>query len=383
MKDTQTARSAAEPARNPPHPGLAEAWAKYPFDAEATRRYREQQRLRLRPRLAATLFGAASVLVVFWAGDWIVTAPDPPLASLVARGVAALLFLVLAFLVLAERGGRLVTPVIAAATVIAALTFVWLDSLLDDQRGLLMATLPLVSMCHVAIIPYFRAYPAPALVLLLTVNAYLFLDQSTTAVDLLFLNIYLLPTILLAGLLCLLISLQRRSAYGLEQELDLKASIDPLTGVANRRALEERIAQEEARRARGHFPMSLLLIDLDHFKRVNDRYGHQTGDLVLREVTARCRRELREIDLLARIGGEEFVVLLPQADLAAATGAAERLRACIADRPIAVKGIEIPVTISIGGTEYHPGESFDEAFLRADAAVYRAKEAGRNRVETA
>ncbi len=153
------------------------------------------------------------------------------------------------------------------------------------------------------------------------------------------------------------------------------ARTDALTGLANHRAFRERLDSDSARARRTGFPVSLVIVDLDRFKRVNDTWGHQTGDAVLREVARRLQASARRGDLPARIGGEELAWLLPDTGLAAARDAAERLRRAIRDIPIPPVGT---VTASIGVAEMGPGGP-DDLVRRADAALYRAKEAGRDR----
>src|SRR5471030_1864774 len=163
---------------------------------------------------------------------------------------------------------------------------------------------------------------------------------------------------------------------------------DSLTGVYNRRYIDRRLLEEIARARRQQYPISFMYIDIDHFKRVNDTVGHQGGDEVLREVAQRIKAELRLSDALARFGGEEFVVLLIDADLDSAAFVAERIRASVAGALISVpQQTQVSVTVSIGvaclaGGD-HGGE--DEAIARAlvahaDEALYEAKATGRNRV---
>jgi diguanylate cyclase (GGDEF)-like protein len=163
---------------------------------------------------------------------------------------------------------------------------------------------------------------------------------------------------------------------------------DPLTGVYNRRYIDRRLVEEIARARRQDYRISLMFIDVDHFKRVNDTIGHQAGDDVLREVAARIKMELRLSDALARFGGEEFVVLLINADLRAAAGVADRIRAGVADKPFDLAGGQyLTVSVSIGVAALdeaaHDGaiEGVAQQLLAsADGALYQAKEAGRNRV---
>lgn len=158
---------------------------------------------------------------------------------------------------------------------------------------------------------------------------------------------------------------------------------DPLTGLGNRAALEEHL-QREIRVAQRHArPLSLLVLDVDHFKRVNDRFGHQAGDEVLRHVSSLLRQALRDTDLACRYGGEEFVVILTNTDGAGARVAAERIRAAIAEHPCGMgpTGAALEVTVSVGVTALRAEDDASSVFERADRAMYAAKAAGRNRVE--
>jgi diguanylate cyclase (GGDEF)-like protein len=177
------------------------------------------------------------------------------------------------------------------------------------------------------------------------------------------------------------------------EHLTRLAITDALTGLANRRHLLAELEKELRRAGRGGRPLSVLMVDLDHFKAINDRYGHAVGDAVLVAVAARCMARLRAIDLCGRIGGEEFVVVLPEADAEGAATTAERLRADLAETPIDTAGGPLIVTISIGVATHdprsgHADETADEnvtsraqtLLQRADDALYRAKASGRNSV---
>jgi two-component system cell cycle response regulator len=122
------------------------------------------------------------------------------------------------------------------------------------------------------------------------------------------------------------------------------------------------------------------MLDADHFKIVNDTYGHPTGDDVLREISARCRKTLRANDILGRYGGEEFVIVFPETNVEEAGAVAERLRAAVAANPIQVGEHALDVTVSIGVAAYSPGHNVERMVERADAALYTAKQDGRNRV---
>lgn len=161
--------------------------------------------------------------------------------------------------------------------------------------------------------------------------------------------------------------------------LEQMASTDPLTGAANRARFEERLLTEQQRHDRAPgMPFSVLLFDIDRFKRVNDTWGHPQGDLVLKGIVQQVQSQLRSIDTLARWGGEEFAVLLPQTDAAEARAVAEKLRLAVAQAAFGQAG---RVTVSFGVATCQAGESGAVLLERADEALYRAKRNGRNRVE--
>lgn len=166
--------------------------------------------------------------------------------------------------------------------------------------------------------------------------------------------------------------------------LEQLAQTDPLTQLLNRRALTERITAEMERALRYDSTMALLMIDLDHFKRVNDTFGHLVGDDVLRDVGQLLGDTIRASDIVARYGGEEFLVLLPETDDAGAESFAERIRDAIDQHPFASESVPEPLrlTASVGVAVYPAAriESVEDLFARADAALYRAKADGRNRV---
>ncbi len=158
---------------------------------------------------------------------------------------------------------------------------------------------------------------------------------------------------------------------------------DELTGLANRRSVEERLREELPRTERYKHALSVLLADIDHFKTVNDTYGHSYGDFVLKEVAQAFARQCRATDLCARYGGEEFVILLPETSLPEARLVAERLCVAVRDLSFTQAGKAVHVTASFGVTSVntdHP-ESLDELLEQADQALYAAKRNGRDRVE--
>jgi len=167
------------------------------------------------------------------------------------------------------------------------------------------------------------------------------------------------------------------------QKLRLLSSIDPLTGVMNRRAFDERLLEEYSRARRYGRPVSVAMIDIDYFKHFNDTYGHAAGDEALRSVAAMIRSRMRSGDVVARYGGEEFVVVLPEIPAATAVATAEALRSAIAANPLTLHGLreKTPVTVSIGVASWpEHGSEISRLIERADDRMYEAKLAGRDQV---
>jgi len=164
-----------------------------------------------------------------------------------------------------------------------------------------------------------------------------------------------------------------------EEEIRILAITDSLTGIANRREFSEILAREVARAKRYGVPLSLAMYDLDYFKRVNDTFGHDVGDYVLQAVTGLVKEHIRTTDIVARWGGEEFMVLMPQSDRQAARDAAEKLRQAIAGHHFNQAG---KLTASFGVVAFEPQDDLNSLLKRVDDALYLAKEHGRNRVET-
>lgn len=161
------------------------------------------------------------------------------------------------------------------------------------------------------------------------------------------------------------------------------ARTDPLTGLANRRAFDEAAAREVERARRHRTPLALVLADLDHFKSINDRYGHHQGDLALQHFARLVTGVVRQIDLVGRWGGEEFAILMPYTTLAEACQAAERMRLAVAEAPCPFcEGLKLSASFGVAALDEAPA-SLTSLLGRADAALYRAKQAGRNRVECA
>jgi diguanylate cyclase (GGDEF)-like protein len=170
------------------------------------------------------------------------------------------------------------------------------------------------------------------------------------------------------------------------QRLHTLATTDALTGIYNKRGVFDRISGEISRSVREKFPFCLIMLDIDHFKKINDTYGHIAGDKVLVKIANRIKSILRPYDVIGRYGGEEFIIGIPRADSKISKVTAERIRTCICERPFQVEGRKIDVSISLGVIDFMPSREYDindllAAMIKAaDIALYKAKKAGRNRV---
>ncbi|MBA2284591.1 MAG: GGDEF domain-containing protein [Ktedonobacteraceae bacterium] len=196
-------------------------------------------------------------------------------------------------------------------------------------------------------------------------------------------------TLLLGLTVSYFFSINRRMASAMTQLAEVHAVVaqqaltDAMTELPNRRAIYQDLQQEIERSGRSGHPLSLLFFDADHFKHVNDTYGHAVGDAVLHQIGVRASTVLRPLDILGRFGGEEFVVILPDTTAEQAQPIAERIRTTIASHPLVAAGVEggIPTTISMGVATFPAdGMNGDDLLEQADQAMYEAKRSGRNRV---
>jgi diguanylate cyclase (GGDEF)-like protein len=194
--------------------------------------------------------------------------------------------------------------------------------------------------------------------------------------------LHLLLAVVVSQLLGRVLETSNRRAFLLEQQMIRDARTDALTGVANRRAIDERATHELKRAERSGAPIAVIIGDIDHFKKVNDRHGHYVGDGALRTVADALRGVMRQIDALGRWGGEEFIAVLPDTDAAAARDVAERMRKAV--QSSSFSGIPEGVTISLGVTAATVAEATPAAWAAivkdADDSLYQAKSEGRNRV---
>ncbi len=170
-------------------------------------------------------------------------------------------------------------------------------------------------------------------------------------------------------------------AYKSYQQVQHLSVTDSLTALYNRRKFFEELEREVERVTRYETPLTLIMLDLDHFKKVNDQYGHQMGDAVLKETAEILLANTRKTDVVARYGGEEFIILLTETPLKGAVGVAKRINKAIEGAVVLGANVEIKVTASLGVAEFHKGDTVDTLIAQTDAALYRAKKNGRNRIE--
>jgi len=235
-----------------------------------------------------------------------------------------------------------------------------------------------VNTCVVAVAAHL-AEPAAPLAKVLWDRETLLLDLTESCVGILVAITCALSFLLLLVALPPVILLQRSLMH---QQLAAAARTDPKTGLLNATAWQREADGEVNRALRSDAPLALLLVDVDHFKRVNDSHGHLIGDEVLRALAAELRQQVRESDVVGRFGGEEFTVLLPRTDTAGACLIAERLRSSAGSLSIAAADARIQVTVSIGISVLgQHGNDLFELLAAADLALYRAKDAGRNQVQ--
>ena len=259
-----------------------------------------------------------------------------------------------------------------ASILVASYTFAFISELWRGRHERLLSRWPVMAIAAIHVIlfpvraPYLMTVPFP-------------LDAPSFGTQTSSLFIFA-PLLYSFALVFLLMALTKERAESHQRHV---ATIDPLTGIPNRRGFGERAARWLARCQKQRDAATLLLFDLDRFKTINDRFGHRAGDAVLALFTRSAAQSLRPLDLLGRIGGEEFVALLPGVNTETAIAVAERVRSNFASAAGDVHGQPVAATVSIGiASSTQGGYDFDALYAVADAALYRAKQKGRNRTET-
>ncbi len=354
------------------------------FPPEQEARFQAQRRAAIAVVNATTFWMVAALILVFSAWDWFVD-PFNWREALLWRVTGAAL--IIASGLLQRRSARVDwAPAIAkvrfAASIIAVTA-----ALAVVNEGFVVGLAGLVAVFFAG--PYIaidrrdylklNAIPFLAVALIMWAKD---LDRFTVINAWSFLGLALVVGFLLARVF----ESSNRHAFALEEALSREARTDALTGIDNRRALDERGLAELRRGARNGKPVSVILLDIDHFKRINDNYGHTVGDRVIQAVAHLLQNTLRATDRIGRWGGEEFLVILPETESEEGARLADRLRAGIAAAPILEQPI-IKATISLGlasaVSAADADTAWDELLKSADAALYRAKSDGRNRVVVA
>jgi diguanylate cyclase (GGDEF)-like protein len=207
-------------------------------------------------------------------------------------------------------------------------------------------------------------------------------DYSVELVHFLFASVGVVTVLVLSerlGTMRVTLVAQKHQLEDLLERLQELATRDELTGLFNRRHMMTRLDDELSRLDRHHGALAVVLLDIDHFKQVNDRHGHRVGDAVLRAFAKLAGEALRQTDIVARWGGEEFLLLLPMTPDAVAVSAIDRIRVALRDQPVSVAQPRLRVTFSAGLAMARPGDSIENLVERADHAMYRAKQGGRDR----
>jgi diguanylate cyclase (GGDEF)-like protein len=331
--------------------------------------------LLVRVRLFALVFGLATPLWVPL-DLWLLHQDMVPSMAWL-RAVTGGLFLLLAAFGTSRRGLLRARLALAALFAIPALFYVQSRLILgpgEIQGALVGYTyLPFVLLAGGALFPLtlLEGTAVMALVFVAVVSTSVAFHQP--------LSLETIGTLWLMALLSGIALWAQSAQLHMLLSLYRQATRDPLTGLFNRRAFFVQAQRELARSERSHSSLAVLLLDLDRFKRINDHHGHPTGDHALRHLAALLKEETRDADLLGRYGGEEFLIVADETDLAGANALAERIRKRVAAEPAPTENGPLPLTVSIGVAPRHPGEDLDELVARADAALMQAKENGRNR----
>ncbi len=353
-----------------------------PLTPELLERFRRRHLEELLPRVRMGMLIGAALFAAFCVWEW-GQAPGQLRHSVPIRAAAILalgaIFSLSFVRALARRPYLLLFPGVAVATsAIVSLTLVLPHGDVYGTGSLLLVVLVVTALRP----PPRTALFAFALLVLVALGG---LTLRDAAPFILFaVGLLVGGGAVAAALMCRMSWHSDLRTFRLEMALERLASIDALSGALNRHAFDVRSRAELERAARHRLPVSLLLLDIDHFKRVNDTHGHPAGDAAIRALAEGIRPLLRQSDLFARLGGEEFAILAPHTDAESAAAFADRLREEIACRPVAWGSLRLAVTVSVGvATWTGANEPLESLLSRADRALYAAKHGGRNRVARA
>lgn len=352
----------------------------------------ERERFRLRQESRSTLLLRVALIVSaiayfdFLTWDLYLGAPQQ---AMPLRIVASALCLTLLALTYTDREGKRLAWWYSAYALLFAVTLSTMLALspLSFEKGLPGILFYVVSL--LAISPFF-GWTVAAYLLLLAITNLAMVAVDVPPVTMLIGNAFLVSWLVTAGAIAYYFDLRRRFDFRVERERERErktlkrlATVDTLTGVANRRYFLSLLKREMERSRRHHHPLSVAMLDIDHFKRINDTYGHDAGDRCLKAFCAVIAKRIRISDHFGRLGGEEFALIFPETGLKEAARSVESLRRRLETMNMTLNGRRIVLTMSAGVTEWTPGDpSVDEPLKRADALLYQAKSEGRNRVMT-
>ena len=338
------------------------------FDARLTRQL-------LTPLRFSLLIGAVLFLVfAVWEGTQApsLLAWSGPLRLLIAGSLVALCGASFTSM------RRSIDALFFIGTAVSATGVIVLGTRIPEGRLFMLASLLLLIPFLAVLASSMKMGLASGAMVLLTGNVGAVVMRASPA-DFFVLHLFLLPAIGAAAVLAALTRRARLRAFRLELALEHQALHDALSGALTRAAFFARAEVAQASEASS----SALVLDVDHFKTINDRFGHAMGDEAIRRLAAAVKAELRDGDVLGRMGGEEFAVLLPGLDESAAMVVAERLRAVVSSLTVESQGQQASMTVSVGVAQARAGESLETLLHRADAALYSSKRGGRNRVSSA
>jgi diguanylate cyclase (GGDEF)-like protein len=351
-----------------------------PFDPEREARFRESRINGLIEVNLNTFWSIAIIMLGFGLWDLFVD-PAHARSALMIRAAGAVL--VIGTGIFQKLPGKASwMPLLAKVRLtIAIAASVFAATMLDRGYGFGVAGLVVIILTGPYIALDTRDLLKTNLVVLIALVAVMSF-VSLTPFDKIGTAVFVLLAIAVSSLLGRVLEASNRRAFALELDLHRDARTDALTGLDNRRAMQERGRIELKRAKRSGQPVSIILCDLDHFKNINDKYGHEAGDTALTDAGAVLRGALRESDALGRWGGEEFIAILPGTNAAGARAVAERMRAAIVATKLA--GVSEGITISLGVATSEqlddPAMEYDLLMREADQRLYRAKLEGRNRV---
>ncbi|MFP2910060.1 GGDEF domain-containing protein [Pyxidicoccus sp. 3LFB2] len=348
------------------------------FTAEEEQRYAERGSRELQAKLRWTFLVAATLFFAFMGLDYQLD-PEKLGRNMVVRLLAVGAYLVLHLLVRWEPARARVELLLLAGVGVGAASVTRLSVGLRFGEMLAVGSLLLMVVMLAALTTSLRHALISHGLLLAVVNV-LGLVFGASHLFFFAVNVFLTSGAAAGVILAALSERLARRSFRLELDLEVLATRDSLTGAHNRRSFLQLAERELDRARRTTRPVSLLMVDIDRFKSINDTHGHPAGDAVIRTLASTSQSALRSVDVLGRLGGEEFAIILPETGAEGALRVAERLRQTLSEVVVPEGGKSLAFTVSVGVAEWLPGERLDMLLSRGDQALYAAKNTGRNRV---